>query len=709
MKNRLITSYTEIQSDQINELQAYNKDNFRILIDDIVGCTSGTAKGLATTIENGASRIVAVTSGVVCDGNGLFYELPNTGTITLANTDGTHFIYALQGSATGGATSGYVLFDITNRIEDFQTIYTLTYDAISIGSTLSTIPANSHLIATGTVAGGVLTVLTDMRSYVQIGDIVSNTLNGMSIDSRNTAFINNEITGTVMKRNGKKPFVEVLVDNAFAGVGIDINNGTNTSATGIAITTSGNKGIRISGTGISFEANNSTGYVDNSSNIGFKSVAPSGFVAEGTNGFISSSSTGFRATGATGFVASGTRGFTSTSVTGFISNGITSDTVGFMSNINSTNAVGFKGMVVDGIGVQLLKNAITTNTRTAIDINSNVGDSTSTFAKAMSIKNSNLGIHYYNPDVTSSTGMVIESSDLNDDYGISLYNMFKGISIYNSRNDVNGITIIKDASSPSNNLLNTGVLMNLKSDSIGLAISNDSSDVSDNIGGIVITNSSTNNFIEAISIDGYKTGIKLENSTTTSTGSVIVGEGTKSAFEVGQAFYGLTRAIRIENCVKGIDINVGTTATGIVVTGDNSSASVGILSTNMYTGLKIRGANIGQDLYNIPVGIKIDPDNNTKVDKGITINEQLEGIFIDDCAIGINIRNNSTVGLNIEALDSKPHMRLVPNTNSLPSSGQQLGDMYMLDGGTTNTWLYIWGHLAGSSAQWNRVAFFSEI
>ncbi len=712
MKNRLITPYTEIQSDQLNELQEYNKDNFRILIDDIVGCTSGTAKGLATTISNGASRIVAVTSGVVCDGNGVFYELPQSGTIALPNTDGTHLIYALQGSATGGAISGYVLFDIVNQIEDFQTIYTLTYDAISISSTTSTLPANSHLIATGTVAGGTLTMLTDMRSYVQLGNIISNTLQGMSIDSRNTAFSSNEITGTVMKRTGKKPFIETIIDNSFAGVGIDINNGTNASTTGIAVTTSGNKGIRIVGTGISFEAGNSTGFVDTSSNIGFKSSASTGFVGEGTIGFISLSNTGFKATGATGFVAEGTRGFVSTSVTGYTSNGTTSSTVGFLSNVNSANAVGFKGMVVDGIGVQLLKNALTTNTKTAIDINSYTNDSTSTFAKALSIKNSNLGIHYYSPDVANSTGMIMESSIGNEDYGISLYNMYKGISIYNNINDVHGIAIIKDATSPTNNILNTAISTSLKSDSVGLFISNDSSDVSDNIGGIVITNSSTNITANAILADSYKTGIRLENSHTNVTGSVIVGEGTKSPFEVGQAFYGLTKALRIEDstegisigsCTKGIDINVGNSATGIAITGNTNTSSVAYVSSNVYTGFKARGANIGLDLYNIPTGIKIDEDGSSKDNIGINIQNQLEGIYLTACATGIKITNCVGRGITISTLTDQPHMRLIPETYALPSSGQQLGDIYMFDGATA-TKMYVYAKVA-SVAGWQEVQF----
>lgn len=289
MRTRVILPNRQILSSDVNEINANQIYNQKIVNDGIIGVSKGVITGLdATSIANTAT-VFYIPSGIVCDGEGTFYELLSTSSITMSGGSGTYKAYVQYCTINDTPISGYTLLDVSTRTESFTTVNTRTYDGLSGNVTTGTVPTNAVQVANVVWDGAAITSVTDARSLVTIAALPAYSLQGFVQSILNFACAENKVSGYIIDSSDTNNYKwsKATISNSHAGTGFETNVGQNSLAKGFVASTSGN---------IGYIANNAI----NSS---------SGFVAYGTsdtgNGFIASdNSRGFVATaGSTGFVS----------------------------------------------------------------------------------------------------------------------------------------------------------------------------------------------------------------------------------------------------------------------------------------------------------------------------------------------------------------------------------------------------------------------
>jgi hypothetical protein len=593
MRKRIISPYTEIQAIQPNEMQDFNKTNFITLIDDILGATTGVAVGLTPSLFNASSRIVGVSEGTLCDGEGIFYELLTSGSVTLPANDGTYMVYAATASTTGSPTSGYTLIDVSTQAEDFQLINTLTYDSVSLTYTSgSTIPQYGARLANATIAGGILTTVTDIRQYLQIGATSANSLQGFVNNSLNSAHIANQITGTVLENtSAPQEFIKVKIDNAYAGNGFYVDAGTNTGATGYTAKVNGNVGFIATGDGIGFQSettsgfvarnNNSQGYLSDENQTGYYSRKNGiAFYAEGKG----------QGYGSSGFVSMGSNfGFR------YSSEGMSGAAQGFRADLMSATG---------GSTFTAYHAASYSNEGRKVGFVFTSGSTGSYFFRGVLGSAYNTGIELINRPALASTGMIILGSN-SSDYGIIIKNANTPIQIIDS-DDTYSIDIFKNGG--TDYLTNAGVRIDVSNDATAIKLVNSSNNAPDNIYGIFASKTGTANFDSIIYATDYETGISLGNLA----GKTAIG-------------------------IAGAD----STDSGIVIS--QVANPIVITNTTVYGGAAERPA----------IDIEGSAAANTSID-GINIDKTDRAINVTNSLIGFRAGNSCTNHLFLDPLAANP-------------------------------------------------------
>lgn len=250
MRYRKISPYTEILAEQENEVQETIAQNLELIIDGVIGASNGVVKGLGATILSSTDRTVNVLSGAICDGNGKFYELLETQTLTFPNTDGTYVIYTQQSLSTDNVVNGWALIDVENDIEAYEEHSNREYDSILLNfynQSVGTSVTDREDIWEVVISGGEIQQINDIRAYITLGNVMSSSLQNMFINDTNFAFESNKVTSTVLKKNGSERVgLDVNISNLFAnGVGLRINNGTNVNSKAIDLILNSNIGLNI--------------------------------------------------------------------------------------------------------------------------------------------------------------------------------------------------------------------------------------------------------------------------------------------------------------------------------------------------------------------------------------------------------------------------------------------------------------------------------
>lgn len=248
MRKRNITEYTEILSTHPNEIQDFMNYNMEVVIDKVIGCSTGVVSGLDPNIQSSTGRIVSVASGIISDGKGRFFELISGTTLTLPSNSGTYHVYGYETVTNDGAISGWTLIDVETRLEDYQSNSTRTYDSIGISyynTSSGSIASGQVLLAEVVISGSAISSLSDERLFSVIGTVASNSLQGFYQYNYNDAWESNKITGTVMDDSDPThfKFTTANISNSHAGAGHLVNLGTNSGSSGFVANAYGNKGF----------------------------------------------------------------------------------------------------------------------------------------------------------------------------------------------------------------------------------------------------------------------------------------------------------------------------------------------------------------------------------------------------------------------------------------------------------------------------------
>lgn len=521
MRYRPITEYTEILALEPNEIQDTIAQNMELIIDGIIGASTGVVKGLDCSITSTTGRTINITTGAICDGLGKFYELLSGTTLALPSGTATYTIYTQQSQLNDSVISGWTLIDINTGIEQYKTHSTRLYDGITLNyynNTTGTVVTNRQDLWEVNVASGTIQTITDIRQYITIGNILANSLQSFYINSNNTAFESNQITGTILKTEaGKKTFLDVKLDTFFTGAtAIKINNGLNPVTTGIIHTIEDNMGYKLinnSGSGFVISGNNdndkaiiinntsrniilelpnaSSGIIINGSNNSDKAIIINN-VEEAIN--IKSK----KAIQISSLYTSGS----ALSKTILHGNGIGSHIV--LSGNTSFNA---SGLVIEtdyefGKGIVLRKTG-----------------STNKFEEAISISDSSKAIVINN--IAGTSGIIINGSNDND-YGLILKDVANGYSSI-SRNASYTANVMGDISDSI--YVNTGLKAIVDEQGIGTRV-NFNSNVVNGIGlyvgseanglaitGMVISGNVASGINRGLALVNCATGIIIDNST----------------------------------------------------------------------------------------------------------------------------------------------------------------------------------------------------
>lgn len=642
-KTRVITPYTEILAQQPNELQQYFHQDMELIVDGIIGATTGTVKGLEISINDAPNRIVGISSGAICDGLGKFYEIVEASgsTVTLPNVDGTYYIYGTMSSTTDVPVSGYSLIDVSTRIETYGVLNTRSYDSITLSGTTSTIPYQAQLFGSAVVVGGVITSITDLRSYVQLGNVLSNSLQGFYSNLTNTSRIINKITGTILIDDTLPKFIKIFTDSSVTGQAIWVDNGYNTSSEAIHLNIYNNIGVKIQ-----HNIGNSSGIViegNTSGDVGLTLNNVEKGIEIQTNS-TSSNNYGIelKKIGSGRFY----KGFSLNDYLTGIELNNTGATTGIIINGNqTTNEV--------GISLNSLKKSIDINARhTGIDIHlsgSIVSDSyLLNKGVATTIKGQGLG-NYTLIDITdtsSAYGMFVSSNSPSNGnvFGIGLKGgtgyFQKGVEIENS---ITGVSIITTANGT----------------------------------GMKVVGNTTSTGIEILD-SNY--GIKIKNLTASSLPAGIqIGAGNTDVFEDGIAISNCTIGVEtfMEDSGVGLKVHGVAGTTGLYVNGFTSDLTqTGIYISNTKTGIYIDNTSLAS--YNSYIN-KIIGTGNTTAD--------CEAWFITDCYAAMKV-SNCKVGLQTETDVDYP-LFLKPILTASITAGTFGGEIVVEDTGAT-TKVKVW-------------------
>lgn len=650
MKKRVITPRREILAKDVNDLNDFIEDNFIVYSRDILGVSDGIAQGL--TIDAFADLDITINAGVAFS-NGKFYELLTNTTLTLPSTSGVYKIYATKSSTSDLPISGYVLLDTSTRQETYDAVNSRTYDSLTLGYTLGSVPSNAFLLGEATVSGSIITTYDDQRTLTSIGNLASNSIQAFSETARNYGTSENEITGFIFDQTDVyKPFVKVTIDNAFEGKAIVIDNGTNAGSQGIYNLVRGNIGSYTA-----FSGSNGIGSFSelSSNNIGFA-----------TNSATSGTTIGFRATNAdVGFK----------SVNSTVGLKIENDS----SSVSGIQIVGSNSGLDKGIEITDTYEGIVLENNNRFDLaitKNNMGGAVT--------ENASIILNLTNNDINSATrfyfgiiqdlygkniaGNVVKFHPTALDSSMLGYGVEGGLSTDTATVGFNGAKLARGVYLEDNAV---GVNILPKANQIGIQI--DGTDlINNNIG---------------IEINNVDKPISIINDTNQSSALIeLEGLDATTNSSIGLTLNKLNKGIRIDNSNIGIELS-STNALGIKIDqnakpieitntttkattamlkmqglDNTSNSSTAIKIDDMSTAIRVDDSNFGLLMYNNYKPIRIDNSttNSTegqiyligkgKADTGslgMSINDEYKGILISNSEYGVEISQNVDQAINI--------------------------------------------------------------
>lgn len=639
MKRRIITARREILAKDANDLNEFIEDNFIVYSRDILGVSDGIAQGL--TLDSFTALNITINAGVAFS-NGKFYELLTNQTLTLPSVDGVYKIYALKSSTSDLPISGYVLLDTATRQETYDAVNSRTYDSLTLGYTLGSVPSNAFLLGEATVSGSIITTYDDQRTLTSIGNLASNSIQAFSETARNYGTSENEITGFIFDQTDiYKPFVKVTIDDTFEGKAIVIDNGTNAGSQGIYNLVRGNIGSYTT-----FSGNDGIGSYSevDSNNIGF--FANAGAI-ESTVGFKAVGlQRSFYSVGATVGLRIDNAVTTSASIqlNGFgidyEDRGI--ELVGFNEGIKINNSR--KGYIYDNTSLETVTSAISAYVGSYINLE---GGNSSTVFNYGSVINVN-----GNAKVGQSINITSTTSSDN----------ISGLTISASGTEstaVIGANIGGDA-------VNMAIGVNISKSNIGLNINPLS-----NQRGIQIFGDNTIENNNGIVIDEIDKPIEIFNSTNTASNGMIKLDGDSQKLSLGINAVGLETAFKSSYSTIGLDItnfdafgikinsNVSNTieqkAIEIYLQNNNSNSVF-----NEGIRFELLGSNKIGSNYNFSptnssstmIGSYYKSTNNADSNQAIIIDAIGKGISISNSKYPIQITSTSITTSNIDIVGS---------------------------------------------------------
>ncbi len=675
-RQRLIIPLREIIASDVNSVSEYLLYDMQTILKDCLALSEGVISGLEVTSPSGL--IVTIPSGIASNGDGKFYELLESTNLTLPSGSATHKIYVTFDSEEDLLIAAFQLFSTAIRDETYTTANVRLYDSLTPARTTGTIPSGSILIAEATVTGSTITSLTDERTFVTFGNILSFDLQNLVDLDKNDYTISGKISGVIMDDSDIANYkgFSATVNNSHAGTGFYANTGTNAGAKGFA--------TEVNGANIGFYAN-----LNASSSTGFKIDLNAG-------------STGINIVGVNS--------------TDFGIKIATTKTPIEITNSATGNGITIVGANNDDYGVQItnaefgIKYSNTTMQASSYGIKIESGNTSSTanYGQIISVNRHGIGLAIEHTTANSGDDFVGFKLDNKsgqsqvDSFAISIGgdstdNFATGLSFQRCLNSIS-ITDIAEANSivinKTNGTIatsNSAIKTNIKRNSIALYIeANDS--VSTDLIGIYALKTSSANFEAILVGQDYTTGIGLLN-LASSTAIDITGNGTS---DFGLKIAGAATGIQVSTRYKSLEINVlGNVADGIAtntaidinvgiqgyaqtITFDNTVVgtngdSYGLIisnttSNNVVTGISIAGGGSSQ-----------------KFEKAINIFDATLGIIIDHTAAGSSTGvtiNNTSLPINITNVHSSGrHMRLQP-LSADPATDLVNGDLAVVDTGT---------------------------
>jgi len=630
MRERIVYPRREILSNDVNSITEYNSYNDEIIVRDLLGVSSGIVNGLNISTS---VLTATISSGNISFGNGRFNELLTSSSVTLPNSNGTYYIYAYKSTTTDIASSGYVLLDVSTRLEDYDVVNSRTYDSIGLNYGAST-PSSGIVLYSAVVSGGSITSTTDLRSYVTFGNITAYSLQEFYENNKNGITLTASTSGIIINGANSADY-----GIAFNNVKRSIDITQQPDSHGIYIKKTANGTTNTANSAIKTELRqNSIGYIAES-------------IVSGAGNVI---------------------GFYSTSAGGNTNIGFASDNANIAFNaVNSFNGA---------VGLNVVGYALGTNDAGFLQI----GGGT-----AIQVFSTNAYSIYMSQETNPNVGVGIELRKFNDainivglnstDSGINITDVSLGLSITN----------LSQASAQKSVSLNIGgttvdnygVFIDAEGDVTAQRILFSNSGASDTLIGLdILSNSSQNNKGTAIKIGGgsntFEKGIVIEDcagksiyiqNEASSIGVDI--EGANSS-DIGIQISACDKAIEITNSTASdvaIDINGhGTTDYGIDISNTRNAINILAPASSPSTSYSISidgnsdGNNRGISITNAKYGAYISTQNggigvyiDAKQDgQGVVvagINNNDIGIEIETCDKGIQITNStaSDYGLDI--------------------------------------------------------------
>lgn len=580
-RNRNIAALRQILASDITAIQTNYQLNNQLLLRDIVGVTSGVITGLEIVSYSGLN--VYVPTGSISDGNGNFYELLATGTVTLPSSDDTYKIYAATGSTSDTEISSFALLNTATRSETYSTYNARTYDSITLGYTTGSIPSGAEYLADVVVSGGTITGVTDQRTLITLGNLPAYTLQGLYTNDNNTLTITNKISGVIGDDStANTKFLSFIIDNSHDGYGLYGNVGTNSGAIGSEITSNGNvayKAITSNANGIGYLAEiGATGTaisIDSNSQ-----VSTIGILIDGLNEglVLTNANLGFKHTLQASDKAIQIVGANSSDI------GIDIDNVNDSLNIahnalaSSSNLITLDFDASTDVYTRIGIKSTVGRSGTNIKLDWTDGEATSTYYGLASDNNSG-------QDELGSAIIINSDGGSNNsfEYGMKIYNSINGIVIDKSTaTDSIGIWVANSSGSTAADSI--GFKATISNTSIGLLLLTDGSGNTDKFG-IYATQGNDGTFETVLFADNYLTGIDLTNNAS-AVGINISGNGTS---DYGIKIDGANLGIYLNDNTKGINIINPSAGTGIDI--DGQSDDIGITINNCEYGLQVTNPN----------------------------------------------------------------------------------------------------------------------
>lgn len=599
-RKRNVFALRQALASDVNEQNDFRIVDYKNIIKNVIGTSKGVVTGLTATYS-GLNLTVAL--GSVCDTETIYELLTNT-VLAVPSTSGTYKIYAQYSSTNDLPIAGFQLLDIDTREETYNTVNTRTYDSITLGSTLSTIPVDSELLGEATVSGGEITAYDDQRAFITTANLVAYTLQELINQDKTTSTETNYYTGEIGDPTSKS-FIKIEHSNTSASSSIIINNGTNASTIGINISANANT---------SFKSSNSSGAIGYSS-IGINTTNTIGFKASNnlTNyrADLLASTTGMYMLGVNSDdiglniedIQNGIK-VTNTNQNDFESNVITYSGQIYSSGQNNPEnaSFGVKGIEsrIRNTGIGYVANWFQTTLPTQQFVGFQVYNNSS--------QNGGVGFQVLNALATStdklSLGFMSVGNLLSEYLAVSNQNVI-GYNSIRGEDGINGSEYLSSAFSATLKDNTTGLSIFPESGSIALANGID--------GRSIDSDSKFNTFILA---QDYATGISLT--------------GIDTLSEVGMYLYNNRTAMNIgaASSTNAVGINIFNQKEGVVISGSTTAIK---LDSGTNSGLLINGTDTSG--------------------YGIQINNKFRAIDIIDASTALNIKRNTTMTGNAVVLN----------------------------------------------------------